>query len=569
MEKKIPIINDIKQYDKKCIEELKSENNYLKQKIELLEFELNRERQQKEFYKNDNLERQKVEEELGEFAEKYHNLFELAPVGIAILDKNGCFLECNRDIARLFGIKRELLYQRNFFDLDLDVIRKDGSHISKQEWASLRAMKENTLIENTEEGIVKKDGKITWINITAVPCNIKNIREIIIFQDITKRIETEKEKEKAEKEIIRLKERLELALQSAKMGLWDWDLRNNYKTWDKGMFSLYEMDKDSVKNAHEIWEDTIHPEDKNHCINKLKKTIHEGKEHDTEFRIILSNGNIKYIKSFGKIIRDKNGNPERIVGINYDITESKNHLRQLVSYTEELKEANIIKDKFFSIVAHDLKGPFTVLMSYVDLIQKNIYNKKIHDIRDDLKIIHKVAQNTYSLLENLLVWAGAQTKGIKFNPEQIKLFELIEETLILMESHAIEKGIKLFIEIDKDYSMSADKNMLQTVIRNIISNAIKFTYPNGEVRISAKSSKDQHLISIKDNGTGMEKEDIEKLFKIDQKFHKYGTKEEKGTGLGLIICKEFIEKHGGNILVESKVGVGSNFKIAIPKEMCL
>ncbi|MCB1189125.1 MAG: hybrid sensor histidine kinase/response regulator [Leptospiraceae bacterium] len=246
------------------------------------------------------------------------------------------------------------------------------------------------------------------------------------------------------------------------------------------------------------------------------------------------------------------------------ITRVNTHL-ELKWAREELKQANATKDKFFSIIAHDLKTPFTALITISELlVQEKISNEEKEEF---FRYIQEASKRGFDLLKNLLEWSRSQTKNIDFNPKELNLSFIIEDNIKLLQLSAKAKNIDLSSEIRKDLILNADENMLNTIIRNLISNAIKFTYDGGKVTIVAQKQEDQIEIRVIDSGIGIEPENIQKLFKIDKRFIKFGTKKEKGTGLGLVICKEFIDFHKGSISVESKIGKGSQFIVALPKSL--
>ena len=247
--------------------------------------------------------------------------------------------------------------------------------------------------------------------------------------------------------------------------------------------------------------------------------------------------------------------------------KKKNDL--LEKQKKELHDLNATKDKFFSIIAHDLKNPLSSLLSLSELLfhEYEMYDHKTK--KEFIKLIYEGSQNTYKLSENLLTWSHSQRGKVVFNPVNLNLRELIDENAILFNQNAIEKGICMKSEVNEDSYFNTDRDLVNTVIRNLLANAIKFTPQKGEVSISARilSGKDQNEtieISVKDSGIGISQKNMENLFNIEKNQSTPGTNGEKGTGLGLILCKEFIEKCEGKIWVESKIGKGSEFKFTLP-----
>jgi signal transduction histidine kinase/ligand-binding sensor domain-containing protein len=242
-------------------------------------------------------------------------------------------------------------------------------------------------------------------------------------------------------------------------------------------------------------------------------------------------------------------------------------LAKLVSVkTAELFELNASKDKFFSIIAHDLKNPFSSIIGFSEILKEEIAAGDLESFEEHVEIINVSAVQTLRLLENLLEWANSQTGKIIFKPLPVNLSELFNEEFKLLNDMSIAKSIELKWSAPDDLIVVADKNMLKTILRNLISNALKFTHKNGKVDVKAKIDNSHLEISVSDTGIGMKRDTIDKLFRIDANLSTIGTEEEKGTGLGLILCKEFIEKHGGKIWVESELGKGSVFKFVIPAD---
>lgn len=230
----------------------------------------------------------------------------------------------------------------------------------------------------------------------------------------------------------------------------------------------------------------------------------------------------------------------------------------------QLRELNATKDKLFSIIAHDLRSPFNSILGLSKLLIENVENNEAEETAEFLGIISLSAKNTLVLLDNLLNWAQSQTGQINFKLEKLILSSIIQEILDISISNAKMKNISLNDIQSGDIEVCADENMLKLVLRNLISNAIKFTRPGGNIKVLAISKQNHVEISISDNGVGMNDETCKKLFDIPENMTSVGTANEKGSGLGLVLCKEFVEKLDGKIRVESELGKGSNFKFTLP-----
>ncbi|GGC71688.1 hypothetical protein GCM10011387_26520 [Pedobacter quisquiliarum] len=243
--------------------------------------------------------------------------------------------------------------------------------------------------------------------------------------------------------------------------------------------------------------------------------------------------------------------------ISYDIT-------QLKINEKALQDLNSTKDKFFSIIAHDLKSPFTSILAYSDLIAKNTQKFSPPKLEQMALTIRRAAQNAFGLLENLLSWSRLQTGALLPKPELIDVRHLILEHIELLSPISIIKDIQIEMAEDTVGLVNADKQMLSTVLRNLTSNAVKFSHTNSKVVIRAVPQDDTILFSVSDNGTGIPEQLIDRLFKMESSFTTIGTENEKGSGLGLILCKDFVEKSDGKIWVESTLNVGTTFYFSIP-----
>ncbi len=261
-----------------------------------------------------------------------------------------------------------------------------------------------------------------------------------------------------------------------------------------------------------------------------------------------------------------------------DLEESKKALEkrsgEIEALNEQLKESetglremNAAKDKFFSIIAHDLKSPLGAFRSTTELLHQDYDDFGDEDRREFIELMNNSAKQLFELLENLLEWARSQTGRISYEPELIDVTELFVSNADIFKQAAEEKGVEIVIVPEKRVFTFADPNMINGVIRNLIANAIKFSYPDGKIKLDARDSgAEEVVISCTDTGVGMSEEDKNKLFRIDVNHTTPGTNNEKGTGLGLVVCKEFVEKNGGRIWLETKKDVGSSFFFTLKKK---
>lgn len=265
-------------------------------------------------------------------------------------------------------------------------------------------------------------------------------------------------------------------------------------------------------------------------------------------------------------IKNKNAEVIAFQGSIRDITAQKEAENALKKSREHLQELNTTKNKFFSLLGHDLRSPFNAIIGFSEMLYNETEAFSKAEIKGMAESIYKTSRETYNLLNNLLEWSETQTGRIKFDPAKIGIYDIVISAVDLLNDTAKKKSIAILIDIPEQIQIFADLKMINTVIRNLLSNAIKFTHKKGSIKISAQDTGKSVEITIADTGVGIKPEDIKKLFRIDADFSSPGTANEKGTGLGLIICKEFIEINNGDIRVESEIGKGSRFIVSLPKE---
>jgi signal transduction histidine kinase len=247
-----------------------------------------------------------------------------------------------------------------------------------------------------------------------------------------------------------------------------------------------------------------------------------------------------------------------------DITVGKQIEEDIKSKNAELQKLNADKDYFMSILAHDLKTPFNSILGFLDLLANNLHTYDINEIERQITVVHKSALRAYHLLEDILSWAFSQSGKLPFEPKEFNFKSNCDKVVEMLKPNADNKGISIYnVEAEK-IIVYADSNMLNTILRNIISNAIKFTSCGGKIHINAEQNNSEVTISVSDNGTGISPEILSTLFDITKMYSSKGTANEKGTGLGLLLCKKFVEKHSGKIWVESELGLGSTFKFTLP-----
>ena len=307
------------------------------------------------------------------------------------------------------------------------------------------------------------------------------------------------------------------------------------------------------------WAEGLHPEDYDLCVQTYMNSFDKREAFMMDYRMKNKYGEYRWIRDFGRPFYDLDNTFLGYIGSCYDITKNINNELSLI-------ELNATKDKFFSIIAHDLKTPFNSIIGFSELLVEKVDEKDYDKVVEFAGIIIQSSKRAMDLLINLMEWSQLQSGRMTFNPELFDVSVLIGEVMLLLKGNADQKSIDIENQLPKVLQVYADKEMISTVIRNLISNALKFTQTGGKVSISALSKANEVIITVSDNGVGIPEDRIDKLFIISESNSTPGTHKEKGTGLGLILCNEFMKKNQGEIWVESNYDFGSTFHISLPSK---
>lgn len=349
----------------------------------------------------------------------------------------------------------------------------------------------------------------------------------------------------------------------ARLGHWEFDPATMEQVWSEETFNILEIDISLGEPKVPEGIDFIDPEFRPMAQIAIENAILRGEPYDQEWVITTAKGNKKWVRSKATVHRE-NGITRSVTGSFQDISDFKALEAEIRKKNEQLLATIAEKDKFFSIIAHDLKTPFNAIIGLSELLSEEVNEQDCKGIISTARIIQQASKRAMNLLTNLMDWTRSQSGRLEFNPEHIEMSSLCEEVIGLFEESVAQKGIVIRNSFTPPVKLFADRNMLSTVIRNLISNAIKFSYTGGTVDVLLNRTEDSVQLQVEDYGIGIPADRVEKLFKIDEAISTRGTLNETGTGLGLILCMEFIKKHKGEITVQSTENEGTTFNVTLP-----
>ncbi len=486
-------------------------------------------------------EKKKAEEALKESQARYKILTDLTIEGIIIHD-NGIIVDTNPSIQKMTGYAAEYLKGKSVFEF----IHPDSQKLVKE---NLEKQYSGTY----ELTIIRKD-KSTFIAEVEVKNVLIENREyrVVAVRDATKR-------KNIEKEILQLS--TAITQSPASVVITDLDGNIEYVNQKFTDITGYTYDEAIGQNPKILKTEHTPSED----YKEMWETISSGGIWRGEFLNKRKDGTLYWELASVSPIIDKDGTIIKYLAIKEDITERKKTEDALIKSEMELSQANATKNMFFSVIAHDLKGPIGSFMQLLNLLKENFNDISNDEKLNYLNIIISLSSKTNNLLEDLLLWARIQMNTLDFSIKTVNIKTLIQNSIGIVEEKASEKNIEIKTQLD-DINVDINEASIKTVIRNLLSNSIKFSHKNSQIEINSKILPDSNTIeiSVKDPGVGIPKENINKLFKIETTFSTYGTEKEKGTGLGLILCKELVEKNNGTIWVESNENGGSTFYFTLP-----
>ena len=480
---------------------------------------------------------------------KYRYIVENVGEGIGLVDFDENFVLANPSAERIFGVGNGELAGKNLKEF-----------LSEQEYKRIldqSALHRKGESSNYEFELTRLNGEKRNVVITAVP-QYDDDKQFVgthgIFRDIT-------EQKQAVLKVLEINRRF-LSLADNISGFIAYVNADTLKY--EFVNDLYEksfgIPKEKIIGSNLI--DIIGDPNYQFALKYINE-VKSGKSVSYENSFNLNSGK-RWLQVNYTPIFDTAGKVVSIAVLNFDITERKQSAETLKENEKKLVQLNVDKDRFISILSHDLRSPFNTLIGLSDVLKEDLRKLPMDEIEEIVGNINNTTRNTYNLLEEILLWVKAQQGKIPFKPQSLNFKDVCRSILETLEVSAKAKNIRINCLMPDGLQVFAEAEMLKTVLRNLVSNAIKFSNNGGLVTISCEQTLSEVTIIVADNGVGISHEDLPKLFDISQVITTKGTLNESGTGLGLLLCKEFVEKHGGKIWVESEIGMGSSVKFTIP-----
>ncbi len=408
--------------------------------------------------------------------------------------------------------------------------------------------------------------RLEELNLLSIAFNNMAHRLQHLFDDLFKEVNTRKTRElELEQSQIKIREgesRLQMAIKGADLGIWDWDILNNRISWDGSMFRQYGIPKENFCGLPEEWFNCLHPDDREKARQEVAAALHDDKDYDLEFRVCHSDGQVRYIKGIGQTFRDKDGNPIRMVGINYDITDRKLAEIELRRSRDEALRLSDSKSEFLANMSHEIRSPLNAILGVAEVLNET--NLDI-DQTKLLRVLRKSGAHLLSLINDILDLASLEAKGYTLQLKPFDLHEMANSCCDFMMPQAISKSIGLSLKIGSDVPrfVLGDPQRLRQILINLLSNAVKFT-DEGSVclKVSRKNEDSRPgsiTISVSDTGIGISPEKLGLIFERFVQGDSSPNKKYAGSGLGLSISKHLLELMGETIHVESTLGKGSKF----------
>ena len=505
---------------------------------------------------NEELE-QKVKERTAELTfseQRFRKIFESAPIGIALIDLDQRYIRVNKMLVDSFGYSEAEFLATSYHNFT------HPDDLNKNEQNVRKLLKNEIPYYSMNKRYIGKNGNIIWATLTGTLLRDSDgtpLYYLSMVENIT-------ERHYIEEELHRSHQILQFVFDNIPVGVFWKDRELRYLGCNQEIsrnFGLAGTEEIIGKTDEDLSWNSLSERYRHEELQVMETEV---PILHSEVKVVFPDGHYQWVRTSKIPFKEKDGTILGVLGTYEDITARKENEEKAWKLNEELKDLNASRDKFYSIIAHDLRNPFVALLGLSEILIEDADTLTPEEIKDFSIELHASLKGQFQLLTDLLEWSRLQSRNFTLALETFPLRKLSTEVIDLLGLMSKQKGIVLHNAIESDIRVCADTNMVKLVLRNLISNSIKFSYKNGAIDVSARKHDGMVAVTVSDNGTGIPKEKASKLFGEDILFSTEGTSKEKGTGLGLLLCKEIVEKLGGNIWAESEEGVGSKFNFTLP-----
>ncbi|MDP2218372.1 MAG: PAS domain S-box protein [Methanolobus sp.] len=509
---------------------------------------------------NDITELKNTEKALKDSEQLFKTLFEQAAVGVCQVATNGRFLKVNKRLSEIVGYSDSELITKNF----RDITHPEDLHLDDEYISMVFAGEINSF--EVEKRFIHKNGNEIWTRLYSKVIKDENgsiLYAIGVIADIT-------EQKKYEEAIKESEERLSLSMEASQYGFWDIDLDTGKMYMSPQIYAMNGYEDGELPENLESIMNLAHPDDIEAVMSTFNKSILDIEPFHVDFRVKHKSGEWIWISGKGKPVEiDENGKPHRLIGTQVNITPRVKAEESLLYAKVAAEEANRMKGELLNNVSHEFRTPLSAVLGFSDLLLSDEVEILSASHREYVGHIHHSGKNLLSMVERILDYSNAKYGSMNsLELQSVNVSELVLETVHILSKRAIDKNIKINTSPAPDLkTIVVDRQKLHKILFNLLENAIKFTYPNGFVKIEVKKINDSVQFSVQDTGIGIEREKIETLFEPFVQIDGSISRRYGGTGLGLALVKKFVEMHNGRIRVESEIGRGSAFIFELPLNM--
>ncbi len=500
----------------------------------------------------------RLQEEAEEGRRKQREMLDSMFTFVGLFSLDGTLIDANRAAVEAFGLTRQEMIGRKIWDTYY------WSH-SPEVQAAVRdavARAAKGEVVRGDHVVRVAEGEYLTVDVIHGPLRDREGRVVEVIGsavDVTERV-------KAEQASQQVREQLEQAQRIANIGSWEWEFRTNKLSWSDHCFRLVGLEPAATAPTLDAFLSFVHPDDRARLRDTIRGGVEEGRSCDYDHRVIWPNGDVRVLHQLGEVKRDAQGRPVKMIGTTQDVTEISAARVELLESKLKAESANQAKSRFVASMSHELRTPLNAIIGFSELLQSDDAPLSDERRKEYARDIHNSGQHLLSVINDILDISRIEADKVSLDEEETPVSDLIESAFRMIRPGAEDTGVAVSWSVDSAVgSVLADRRLLLQTLLNLTSNAVKFTERGGEIDITAQPSKDGGVeIAVRDTGIGMSADDIarvgEPFLQVDGRL----SRKFEGTGLGLVIAKRLIEMHGGTLVIESTVGIGTTMTVHLP-----